>query len=156
MKVGTFGKPPSPLLLELAAPGYRERIPVAPTYVDNSLLDVPVSGSPKVLEGRVCVTNRGRNKVALYAAADRTKSRSTTTVDGRLWPSNFDLAFYAAGTHSLIDRMGAILRRLRVFHAHVGLWLLWLLCVLFVVGLPLASVAAVVVAHRRPGSGAQL
>lgn len=142
MRVGTYGKPAAPLVLELTAPGYREQVPVPPTYVNNGLIDVPVGGSPKVLEGRVCVTNRGHGKIALYASADRTKSRSTTTVGGRLWPSNFDLAFYATGRHSLLDRAGSILGRLRIFHVHLGIGLLWLLAVLFVFGLPIATLAA--------------
>ena len=35
------------------------------------------------------------------------------------------------------------MRRLRLFHAHVGLPLLWLLAVLFAIGVPLASIALV-------------
>jgi hypothetical protein len=143
MRIGTYGKPASPLLVTLIAAGFRESVPVAPTYADNSLLDVPLSGPTRVLEGSVCVTNHGHTPVALYASADRTKSRSTTTVDGRLWPSNFDLAFYAAHRRSLLDQAGTIMRRLRLFHAHVGLGLLWLLAVLFTIGVPLASVSVV-------------
>ncbi len=149
MRIGTFGKPASPLLVTLIAPGYREAVSVAPSYVDNSLLEIPFSGPAKALDGSVCVTNEGRHPVALYASADRTKSRSTTTVAGRLWPSNFDLSFYAAHEESLLDQAGTIMRRLRLFHAHVGLGLLWLLAVLFVIGVPLASVAAVVAATGR-------
>lgn len=150
MRIGTFGKGASPLLVTLVAPGYRESISVSPTYVDNGLLDVPLSGPAKALEGSVCVTNHGHTPVALYASAeDRTKSRSSTTVSGRLWPSNFDLAFYTAHRQSLLDDAGTIMRRLRLFHAHVGLGLLWLLAVLFAIGVPLASVAAVAGAGRR-------
>jgi hypothetical protein len=151
MRVGTYGKAASPLLFTLLGPGYRETVPVAPTYVDNALLDVPFSGPAKVLDGSVCVTNRGRLPMALYASADRTKSRSTTMVNGRPWPANFDLAFYAPRSQSLLDRIGAIIERLRIFHAHVGLGLLWLLAVLFAIGVPLASVAAVSIEARRRG-----
>jgi hypothetical protein len=149
MRVGTYGKPASPLLVTLQAPGYREAVPVAPTYVDNGLLDVPFDGPPTVLEGSFCVANRGRFPVALYASADRTKSRSTTTVDGHLWPSNFDLAFYSAKRRSLLDILPAIMRRLRLFHAHVGLGLLWLLLALMVIGVPVAVTAVVVSASRE-------
>lgn len=155
MRVGTYGKSASPLLMTFVGSGYRETIPVAPTYIDNGLLDVPFNGPAKVLDGSVCVTNRGHVPMALYASADRTKSRSATVVDGRPWPSNFDLAFYAARRQSLLDRAGAIMQRLRLFHAHVGLGLLWLLGVLFAIGVPLASVAAVAgAARRRPRHGA--
>jgi hypothetical protein len=87
--------------------------------------------------------------VALYASADRTKSRSLTTVDGNALAANFDLAFYTAQPHSLLEEAGSILRRLRIFHAHVGLGLLWLLAVLFAIGTPLASIAVVAGASRR-------
>ncbi len=153
MRVGTFGKRPSPLLMTLTGPGYSESIPVAPTYIDNALVDVPFSGPVKALEGRVCVSNHGRRRIALYASEDRTRSRSRTLVDGRPWPSNFDLAFYAARSQSLLDRAGAIMRRMRLFHPLLGVGLLWLLAVLFAIGVPLASVAAVAAADRRSRRG---
>jgi hypothetical protein len=155
LRIGTYGKAGSPLLVTLLAPGYRERVSVPPTYVDNSLIDVPLRGPAKVLQGSVCVTNLGRTPVSLYASDDRTKSRSTTTVNGRLWPSNFDLAFYAANQRSLLDQAGTVMRRLRLFHAHVGLGLLWLIAVLFTIGVPLASVAAVASAMRARERGAE-
>jgi hypothetical protein len=146
MRVGTFGKPSSPLDVTLLGPGYREDLFVPATaYQDNTLLDVPFTGPRRVLEGSVCVANRGPTRVALYAAADRTQSRSATLVDGKLWPSNFDLAFFAARHESLLDRAQAILERMRIFHAHLGLGLLWILAILYVFGVAAASVAALVV-----------
>ncbi len=151
MRIGTYGKAPAPLLFALSAPGYRETIPVAPSYVDNGLLEVAFKGPARVLEGSVCLTNLGHTPVALYAAAGRSESRSTTTVDGRLWPANFDLAFYSAKRQSLLDDAGTIMRRLRLFHAHVGLGLLWVLALMFVIGVPLAAVATLTSASRtRP------
>lgn len=142
MRIGTYGRAPSPLLFALTASGYSETVSVPPRYVDNGLLDVAFDGPAKVLEGTVCVTNQGRTPVALYAAAERSESRSTTTVDGRLWPANFDLAFYVAKPRSLLADAATIMRRLRLFHAHVGLGLLWALAILFAIGVPLAAVAA--------------
>jgi len=151
MRLGTYGKPASPLLVTLVAPGFRENVAVAPRYVDNGLLAVPFDGPSRVLEGSFCVTNLGRYPVALYASADRTKSRSTTIVAGGLWPSNFDLTFYTAHPESLLERAGPIIRRLRLFHAHLGVGILWLLAFLFAIGVPLASVAALAIAGRdRP------
>jgi hypothetical protein len=151
MRIGTYGKAPAPLVFELSAPGYRETISVAPSYMDNGLLDVAFEGPATALEGSVCLTNLGRTPVALYAAAGHSESRSSTTVDGRPWPANFDLAFYAAKQQSLLDDAGTIMRRLRLFHAHVGLGLLWVLALLFVIGVPLAAVATLTLASRvRP------
>jgi hypothetical protein len=146
VRVGTFGKPAAPLLFSLSAPGYRETIPVPASYIDNSLVDIPFNGPPRALEGSVCVANQGRVKIALYASEDRTKSRSDTLVNGKPWPSNFDLTFYAAKQQSLLDRANAILERAQLFHAHLGVGLLWILAVLFALGVPLASVAAVALA----------
>jgi len=131
------------------APGYHEAVSVPPRYVDNGLLDVPFNGPSEPLDGGVCVQNRGRNPVALYASADRTKSRSTTTVGAALWPSNFDLTFFAARRESLLDDAAGLLRRLRLFHAHLGLGVLWLLTFLVVFLIPVASVAAVAGFTRR-------
>ncbi|HTA32100.1 MAG TPA: hypothetical protein VK721_01625 [Solirubrobacteraceae bacterium] len=151
MRIGTYGKAPAPLLFALTGPDYRQTIPVAPSYVDNGLLEIAFKGSAQALEGSVCLTNLGRTPVALYAAAGRGESRSSTTVDGHLWPANFDLAFYAAKRQSLLDDAGTIMRRLRLFHAHVGLGLLWVLALLLVIGVPLAAVATLTSASRtRP------
>jgi hypothetical protein len=149
MRIGTFGKPAVPLLFTLSAPGYRESVPVPATYVDNGPLAVAFDGPATPLDGEVCVADRGHVPVALYASSDRTKSRSLTTVDGNALAANFDLAFYTAQPQSLLDEAGSIVRRLRIFHAHVGLGLLWLLAVLFGIGVPLASAAAVAGAARR-------
>jgi hypothetical protein len=148
IKVGTFGKPPSPLLVTLYGAGYREAVPVPATYVDNGLVEIPFEGPRKSIEGHICVADRGRRKVALYASADRTQSRSNTLVDGKPYPANFDLAFYAARPQSLLDRADAILERMRLFHAHLGIGLVWLLAILFAIGVPVASVAAVAAATR--------
>ncbi len=153
MRIGTFGRPATPLLFTLTAPGYSESVAVGPTYVNNGLLEVPFEGPAKVLEGDVCVTNEGSTAVALYAADDRTQSRSLTTVDGHDWPGNFDLAFYKAQRQSLAAQAGSIMRRLRLFHAHVGLGLLWLLALLFAIGVPLASIAVVALASRDSAGG---
>ncbi len=152
MRIGTYGRASSPLVFALTAPGYVQTVSVpATSYVNNGLLDLAFTGPAKVLEGSVCVTNQGRTPIALYAAAENSKSRSTTTVHERLWPANFDLAFYAARRQSLLDQAATIMRRLRLFHAHVGLGLLWLLAVLFVVGVPLGAVA--VLAAVSPDTG---
>ncbi|HLH13623.1 MAG TPA: hypothetical protein VKV16_02455 [Solirubrobacteraceae bacterium] len=150
MRIGTYGKPAVALTVTYAASGYRESVPVPPRYVNNGLLEVPFTGPGRPLAGSVCVRNDGTHMVALYASADRTKSRSTTTVDGRLWPANFDLSFFAARRHSLIGQAAEIVRRLRLFHAHVGVGLLWALAFLFVSGVPLASVLVVALAARAP------
>jgi hypothetical protein len=148
MRIGTYGRAASPLLFALRAPGYHEAISVAPTYVNNGLLDVAFKGPPKALEGSVCVTNLGRTPVSLYASAGRGESRSLTTVDGHAWPANFDLAFYAAKRQSLLDDAGSIIRRLRIFHAHVGVGILWVLAVLFAIGVPLGAVAVLTASSR--------
>lgn len=149
IRVGTYGKSASPLLVTMTGPGFSATLPVAPTYLDNGPIEIPFVGPAKALEGSVCVSNLGRRRIALYASGDRTKSRSRTLVDGRSWPSNFDLTFYAPQPQSLLDRAGAIMRRLRLFHAGVGLGLLWLLAFLFVIGVPVASIAVVALAARR-------
>ncbi len=151
LRIGTFGKPGAPLQFSLIAPGYSQTVPVPGGYGDDSTLSVPFTGPGRPLEGEVCVTNRGHGPVALYASADRTKSRSLTTDAGHDVAANFDLAFYKAQPQSLAAQAGSIIRRLRVFHAHLGLGLLWLLAVLFAIGVPLAGIALITAAARGPG-----
>lgn len=153
MRVGTFGKPPSRLLMTLTGPGYSERITLPPTYVDNGAVDAPFAGPAKPLEGHVCVTNEGRRRLALYASADRTKSRSRTLVAGRPTPANFDLTFYAAKPKSLLDRASSIIGSMRLFRVDLGSGLLWLLAFLFAVAVPLVSIVAVAVTGDRPRGG---
>jgi hypothetical protein len=150
MRIGTYGKPTAPLALTLTGAGYREDVPVpADAYHDNGLLGVTFKGPPRPLAGTVCLINRGHVRVAAYAAAEISKSRSTTLVDGKLWPSNFDLAFYGMRPESLAEAKGAILKRALLFHAHVGINLLRLLVVLFAFGVPLACLAAITTTSSR-------
>lgn len=153
LHIGTFGKAAAPLRFTLSAPGYHESVAVPPTYVDNGLLEVPFTGPGRALQGEVCITNDGTGPVALYASSDRTKSRSLTTNAGHDVTANFELAFYKRQPQSLLEQTGSILRRLRLFHAHLGLPELWLLALLFVFGVPLASLAVLAAAARERPRG---
>lgn len=146
IRVGLYGKPAVPLVMTLSGPGYSRSVSMAPDYIDNALVSFPFSGPSKTLLGSVCVADRGARKIALYASDDRTKSRSTTLVDGRTSAANFDLAFYSSRGWSLLDRMGDVLRRMKLFHANVAVWLLWVLMGLFVLAVTIGSLAAVALA----------
>jgi len=149
IRVGTSGRRPPPLGVTIRGRGYRERARVpAGGYVDSVVLGVPIAAPDGARLVTVCVRNEGRRKIVLYAANDRTRSRSTTRVDGRRVAPNFELAFAEARPDSLLDHLPVILRRLTAFRP-VGQGLLWPLAILFALGLPAAVLTAYV---RAAGS----
>ena len=154
LRVGTYGKPASPLAVSLKGSGYSTQSTVAPTYVDNATITVAFTGPSRVVQGVFCVKNAGRHPVALYGAADRTKSRSVTAVNNVPVPANFELTFYAADRDSLIARTREILDRVQLFHAHIVSWLVWPLALLLLLGVPLAAIVTALAPARRSDAAA--
>jgi hypothetical protein len=150
LRVGTYGKPPSLLRITLSGSGYRALASVPPSYVDNGTVSAPFTGPSRVEQGVFCITNAGRYPVAVYGAADRTKSRSTTRVDGVDVPANMMLTFFAADRDSLIGRSPEILKRVGLFHPSLVKRLVWPLAVLFLLGVPLVAIVTVLLPGRRP------
>ena len=143
-RVGTFGLRPPPLLVTIRGAGYRERERVpAGGYVDSETLAVPVAqpASPRLVT--ICIRNEGRHKIVLYAAADRTRSRSITRVDGTSVRPNVVIAFAERRGQSMLEHLPVILHRLTAFRP-VGEWLLWPLAILFALGVPAGMLAAYV------------
>jgi hypothetical protein len=149
LRIGTFAKPPSRLIISLTGSGYQTQTTVPPTYVDNATITAPFTGPPHAVQGVFCVANVGRYPVALYGASDRTKSRSTTRVNGVAVPANFNLTFFAARKDNLIGRASEILQRVALFHAGLVSWLVWPLALLFLVGVPLVVIVTVLLPGRR-------
>lgn len=143
-RVGTYGRPSQPLRLTLTGAGYRDAVGIrAADYADNDLLAVPVDAPDRATEVEICLANDGRRRVALYASADRTKTRSTTRMDGRAQDANFSIWFTEAAPASLADRAGTILERMEAFRpGFISTWMLWTLLALVVVGMPVALVLA--------------
>jgi len=140
-RVGTIRRAGAPLLLRMDGPGYRSRSRIPGGYADNTLLEVPVTPPARATPVRVCIRNGGRTRMDLYGAADRTRSRSRTRVDGRLVRPNVAFGFWERRERTLADRLPETVERMTVMRAAlIGEWLVWPLLLLGLVGVPIGLV----------------
>jgi hypothetical protein len=79
--------------------------------------------------------------MALYGASDRTKTGAATRVRGRRQKANLQLAFYERRPATLAERWPQIAERMATFRP-VGPWMVWLLGLLVVAGVPAAVAVA--------------
>jgi hypothetical protein len=138
-QVGTFGRRgPAVVTAVRAAGGYMTSHDVPGGYADNSTITVPVPAPARSTLATVCVRNRGTRRVALYAASDVARSRVKVFVDGKPRYPTPVLSFHEARTVSLADRAGVTAGRIAVFRGFLDhAWIVWLLAVVAVVGVPL-------------------
>jgi hypothetical protein len=142
-QVGTYFRPGPPMAVTVTGPGYAQRASVPEGFADNTAFRVPVRSPPKDLLVDVCIANRGDRRVALHAAADRTKIPYVTRVDGRAQAANPDFAFYAAERSSIVDHLPRIMRRISLFKfGFIGPWLMWPLLLVVALGVPLGALWA--------------
>jgi hypothetical protein len=153
-QVGTYGRGTVPLEFQLVGSGYRADVPVAPAaYTDNGIVQIAVPPPRHDVETSACIVNRGRYRVALYAANSGEVSASRGTVDGKPIGTNYWLAFYERGPTSIARRSPTIAARISIFRpGFVGPWLIWPLAALFVLGVPAAVIAAYARAEREDAS----
>ena len=147
-KVGTFFRPPVPLELTIAGGSYTERVRIPATYRDSEVIRVPVRPPAEETAVSICIRNLGERRIALYAAADRTNSRSTVFVDGRQVVPDFGITFYEREPASILDRLSTSVERATVFRGPLTTALLWTLLLLFVVGTPAGVLLALAWALR--------
>ncbi len=143
-QVGTYGRATVPLEFQLVGSGYRADVPIAPAaYTDNGIVQIPVPPPSHDVETSACIVNRGRHRVALYAANTDEVSASQATLDGKPVSTNYWLGFYERHPTSIAHRAPTIAARIGIFRpGFVGPWLIWPLAALFVLGVPTAVIAA--------------
>jgi hypothetical protein len=143
LQVGTFGRPGEPLRLTLDGAAYRSTSTIRGGYADGSTVVASVRPPERATLVRACVENLGTRRVALFASADRTLSRSVTSVDGQSTGKSAWLSFYEARRHSVLERSSATIERIAIFRPGiVGPWLLWPLAALVLLGIPAGAVWA--------------
>lgn len=145
-QVATYRRAGSPLRVTISGPGYRDSERIA-GYGDNELVSADVRPPRSDVLVSICVRNEGRRRVALFAT-ETSSSRSQTRVDGAQVAPNIVVSFAEARPASLLSQMPAMLERMAVFRP-VGAGLLWVLAILFAVGIPVAVMTAFV---RAAGS----
>jgi hypothetical protein len=143
-QVETFGKPTVPLRLTLAGDDYRASVNVpASAYKNEGILNLPAPAPDRDIFVTACVTNTGRRSVAIDASTSAEPGPVFATLDGERLPTNPWLAFYEAKPTSIAHRLPTIVSRMRIFRPpFIGGWLLWPLGVLFVLGVPAATLVA--------------
>lgn len=132
--------PRPPLELVLRGPGYTARAvsPQAASEDRSVVAVVPYPGRDVLVE--LCVRNLGDDATAtLAASADRTRSRSITSLEGRSTDMSVWVTFAERGERSFADRGSDVLSRMATFRpGFVVPGLLGLLAVLVAAGVPLA------------------
>jgi hypothetical protein len=137
--VGTYGRPAQPLALTLSGAGYGARVRIPATYADSKPFQVAIRPPSRPLEVTICARNAGTRRIALYAADDRTKSRSQDRLDGHPVFADFDVFFTERRPVSIARRLPVSLHRASAFRLFgVAPATLWPLLVLFALGVPLA------------------
>jgi len=152
-KAGPQGGPPVELVL--SASGYRSVSQLAGGY-PGGLATVPTTPPRHSLLATACFVDRGDTAVLLNGSAEaRTISRSTTTVAGS---SVFgDIALTLLDTHpsSLLEQAGTIFGHASNLTDHlIPVWLIWILAVLVLCGVPLGVLAAFYTALREDEAAA--
>jgi hypothetical protein len=102
----------------------------------------------------VCISNDGKTPIALFASTDRTRSRSATVIDGKTVYASVWFAFYEPQWRAISERVPLTIDRMTVFRpGYATPWVLWIIAVLFLVGVPIGVVWALVRALRDDGAG---
>lgn len=138
-QVGTYKKPGPALELTIEAPGYRTVARQPPGYADNAVIALPIRAPVRPTLVTACITNRGKTKIALYSAQDRAHSKAGVWTEGTPLPATPAFGFWEGRGASIVDRAGLTVERMSTFRGFLGHpWLIWLLLVLFGVGMPVA------------------
>jgi hypothetical protein len=143
LQPSTPGTRAMPLQVTLTGPGYRTEGRVPARYADGQTVAVAVRPPPRSLVATACVRNLGRRKVELAGVGDRSRSRSTVTINGAPFGVGFALTLYERRPVSILSRLPLSLRRMDVLRPGVVAPVtLWLLLALFVAGVPVVAVWA--------------
>ena len=143
LQPGTPGARAMPLRLTLTGPGYRAQGRVPARYADGQTVAVAVRPPLRSLVATACVRNLGARKVELAGVGDRSRSRSTVTLNGAPFGVGFALTLYERRPASILSRLPLSLRRMDVLRPGVVAPVtLWLLLALFVAGVPVVAVWA--------------
>jgi hypothetical protein len=132
-----------PLQLTVTGAGYQTQGRIPARYADGQTVTVAVRPPPHSLIATACVRNLGRRAVDLAGVGDRSRSRSTVTIDGAPFGVGFVLTFYERRPTSILSRLGTSLGRMDVLRPGVIVpATLWVLLALFVLGVPAAAIWA--------------
>jgi hypothetical protein len=130
--------------VEATGPGYRATGTVPAGLRQNDQAIAKITPAPRELSGRLCVTNRGARPLALYGVGKqgRLAAPVKVTVAGRELPDRqLSVTLLSSPNQSLLGRMGDVTSHVAAFRP-VGAWVVWLLLVALLIGVPVAVAVA--------------
>jgi hypothetical protein len=152
--VNSGTRPPMPLEVSVRARGYVARGRAAASYAPG--VDAPVRVALEAprqrVDGRLCVRNLGRRTVDLVGTNEpRSVAVPRVTVDGKLQPpQNIALTFYGDTRESVLEDPASVVARASAFTAaYMPSWLVWVLVVTLLAGVPAGIVVALAWALNR-------
>jgi hypothetical protein len=123
--------------------GYYARGRAPADYRAGDVVALPVQPPPRSVIATLCLHNGGAKDVLLPAVVDRRRSRSTVLQNGVAVQPGFVIQFAEREPVSILERFPDSVRRMSVLRpdvvSHVTLWVL---VVLFVVGIPIVALWA--------------
>jgi hypothetical protein len=127
LRVATFGRPGPRLRVIAEGPGYRSTREIS--GYPEGVPGVPLSAPRRELLGRLCIDQLGPGHVTLGGTQEaRTRSRTTTTLDGARQNVDVTLTFYEARRVALAARLPDVINHGAAYlPSPLGAWTLWLL-----------------------------
>lgn len=151
-RVSSPAGPAPQMTVTVDGPGYDAKAVIPAGLLDTQTAQAPIPAPPTDVPVRVCIRNDGTTPVGLFASNDRTRSRSLATIDGKNTGQSVWFAFYEPRWRAISERVPLTIDRMTVFRpSWVHPWLLWIIAVLFLAGVPIAVVWALVRALRDDG-----
>ena len=138
-------KRPTPALeLVASGPGYRSAAQIPPREHGRHAVTARIEPPVRDSVGQVCVRARERERVVLVGTTEfRTITRSISFIDGERIQPDPALTFYTAEKLSALGELGGIVDRMTIARGFLGAgWLVWLLLVVVLVGVPAAVLTA--------------
>lgn len=108
------------------------------------------SAAPRAEDGQMCIRNAGRRAVGLVGTYEpESLTLPATFVDGKpAGEVDPAVTFFSGESHSIVQHAGTIADRAAGFTGVLPSWLMWPLLLAVLLGIPLGTLAAVVLAGR--------
>ena len=137
---------PAPqMTVTLKGPGYEAEAVIPAGLLDGMTAQAAIPAPLVDVPVRVCIRNDGDVPTALFASNDRTRSRSLAVIDGENTGQSVWFAFYEPRWRAISERLPLTIDRMTVFRpGYVTSGVLWVIAVLFLVGVPIGVVWALV------------
>jgi hypothetical protein len=137
-------QPAGPLRFEARAPGYAADAIHPGGAGSNQRVVVPITPAAKPVDGgTLCITNLGKQRVGFYSvgAGGPQGTPSQTTIDGKPVDLDLSITLLTSPSKPIGDRLGTIFDHMAAFNPLSG-WVVWVLLVAALVGVPFALGAA--------------